>query len=84
MSAPRSCPWPGSRRRAGWRAPTCRRSWTAARRPSGDNQGNERTLNDLEKDPGELRNVLQRYPDVNRRLYSTILDAAGGPLPYYV
>jgi arylsulfatase A-like enzyme len=50
----------------------------------GDNQGNERTLNDLEKDPGEFRNVLHRYPDVNRRLYSTILDAAGGPLPYYV
>jgi arylsulfatase A-like enzyme len=50
----------------------------------GDNQGNERTLNNLERDPRELTNVVGRYRDVNRQLYDTVLDAAGGPLPYYV
>jgi arylsulfatase A-like enzyme len=50
----------------------------------GDNQGNERTLCNLEADPGEFSNVLGRHPDVNADLYRTVLDAAGGPLPYYV
>jgi hypothetical protein len=27
--------------------------------------------------------VIDKHPDVSRRLYRQILDAAGGPLPYY-
>jgi hypothetical protein len=27
--------------------------------------------------------VLDEHPDVNEELYRTVLDAAGGPLPYY-
>lgn len=50
----------------------------------GDNRGQERTMYNKETDPRELRNVVERYPDVNKRLYKTILEAAGGPLPYYV
>jgi arylsulfatase A-like enzyme len=49
----------------------------------GDNRGQERTLNDLQADPRELRNVVHRHPKVSRELYRTVLDAAGGPLPYY-
>jgi arylsulfatase A-like enzyme len=50
----------------------------------GDNRGKERTLNDLSADPRELDNVVARHPEVSRELYRTVLDAAGGPLPYYV
>lgn len=50
----------------------------------GDNRGQERTLNDLRADPRELNNVVAKHPDVSRELYRTVLDAAGGPLPYYV
>ena len=49
----------------------------------GDNQGNERTLHDLQRDPAELVNVVEEHPGVSAELYRTILDAAGGPLPYY-
>jgi arylsulfatase A-like enzyme len=49
----------------------------------GDNQGNERTMYDLRVDPRELFDVLQEHPDVNEELYGTVLEAAGGPLPYY-
>jgi arylsulfatase A-like enzyme len=49
----------------------------------GDNQGNERTLCNLREDPAELHNVVKDHPQVSRELYNTILDAAGGPLPYY-
>ena len=49
----------------------------------GDNQGNERTLCDLRVDPHEFENVLKANPRVSKELYDTILDAAGGPLPYY-
>jgi arylsulfatase A-like enzyme len=49
----------------------------------GDNQGNERTLCDLRVDPHEIENVVKANPSVSRELYDTILDAAGGPLPYY-
>ncbi len=49
----------------------------------GDNQGNERTLCDLRVDPHEFENVVKANPRVSRELYDTILDAAGGPLPYY-
>jgi arylsulfatase A-like enzyme len=49
----------------------------------GDNRGMERHMYDLRLDPRELTNVLDEHPDVNEELYRTILDAAGGPLPYY-
>jgi arylsulfatase A-like enzyme len=49
----------------------------------GDNQGNERTLYDLRTDPHEFDDLVHRHPGVSAELYSTILDAAGGPLPYY-
>jgi arylsulfatase A-like enzyme len=49
----------------------------------GDNQGNERTLCNVKEDPGEFRNVVKDHPDVSKELYETVLDAAGGPLPYY-
>ena len=49
----------------------------------GDNQGNERTLCDLKLDPRENENVVKANPAVSRELYDTVLDAAGGPLPYY-
>jgi arylsulfatase A-like enzyme len=50
----------------------------------GDNQGNERTLYNLPTDPHEYFDVVDKHPDVSADLYRTILDAAGGPLPYYV
>jgi arylsulfatase A-like enzyme len=49
----------------------------------GDNRGNERTLCDLRTDPHEFDNVAKANPKVSKELYSTILEAAGGPLPYY-
>ena len=49
----------------------------------GDNQGNERTLCDLKLDPRELVNVNDDNPRVSDELYETVLEAAGGPLPYY-
>jgi arylsulfatase A-like enzyme len=49
----------------------------------GDNRGLERHMYDLRLDPRELTNVLDEHPDVNEELYRTVLDAAGGPLPYY-
>ena len=49
----------------------------------GDNQGNERTLCDL-RGPARDRERGQGEPrGVSKELYETILDAAGGPLPYY-
>ncbi|MGH2715520.1 MAG: sulfatase family protein [Thermoleophilaceae bacterium] len=49
----------------------------------GDNRGLERHMYDLRLDPREQTNVLGRHRDVNEDLYRTVLDAAGGPLPYY-
>jgi len=49
----------------------------------GDNRGLERHMYDLHLDPREQVNVRDRHPDVNEELYRTVLDAAGGPLPYY-
>jgi arylsulfatase A-like enzyme len=49
----------------------------------GDNRGLERHMYDLHLDPRELTNVIDEHPDVNEELYRTVLDAAGGPLPYY-
>jgi arylsulfatase A-like enzyme len=50
----------------------------------GDNRGQERHMYNLRIDPRELDNVLDRFPSVNEELYRTVLDVAGGPLPYYV
>jgi arylsulfatase A-like enzyme len=50
----------------------------------GDNQGNERTLCNLRDDPAEMHNVVKDNPTVSAELYDTVLQAAGGPLPYYV
>jgi arylsulfatase A-like enzyme len=49
----------------------------------GDNQGNERTLYDLPADPHEFFDVVREHPDISKELYETVLEAAGGPLPYY-
>jgi arylsulfatase A-like enzyme len=49
----------------------------------GDNRGRERTMYDLRADPQELIDVVHEHPDVNAELYHTVLEAAGGPLPYY-
>jgi arylsulfatase A-like enzyme len=49
----------------------------------GDNQGNERVLCNLREDPDEFHNIVNDHPQVSRELYETVLDAAGGPLPYY-
>jgi hypothetical protein len=49
----------------------------------GDNRGQERTLNNLLTDPREYVDVVDKHPDVSARLYKQILEAAGGPLPYY-
>ena len=49
----------------------------------GDNRGQERRMYDLRNDPHEFFDVLAKHPDVNEELYRTVLDAAGGPLPYY-
>jgi arylsulfatase A-like enzyme len=49
----------------------------------GDNRGQERRMYNLRSDPHEFFDVLKEHPDVNDELYRTVLDAAGGPLPYY-
>ena len=50
----------------------------------GDNRGKERTLCDLRTDPHEFVNVRARATRrCSKELYDTILEAAGGPLPYY-
>ena len=49
----------------------------------GDNRGKERTLCDLRLDPHENTNVVDRHPRVGEELYQTVLESAGGPLPYY-
>jgi arylsulfatase A-like enzyme len=50
----------------------------------GDNRGQERRLYDLRLDPHEYFDVLEDHPKFSAELYGTILEAAGGPLPYYV
>ena len=49
----------------------------------GDNRGEQRRMFDLRQDPHEFNNVVDQNPKVNEELYRTVLDAAGGPLPYY-
>jgi arylsulfatase A-like enzyme len=50
----------------------------------GDNRGKERTLYNLREDPHEYFDVVDKHPEVSQELYRTVLEAAGGPLPYYV
>jgi arylsulfatase A-like enzyme len=49
----------------------------------GDNRGQERHMYDLRIDPHEFTNVVEKNTRVNEELYRTVLEAAGGPLPYY-
>ena len=49
----------------------------------GDNRGQERHMYDLRLDPHEFTNVVEQNPKVNEELYKTVLEVAGGPLPYY-
>jgi arylsulfatase A-like enzyme len=49
----------------------------------GDNRGHERHMYDLRLDPHEFDNVVDRKPKLSEELFRTLLDAAGGPLPYY-
>jgi arylsulfatase A-like enzyme len=50
----------------------------------GDNRGLERTMYDLTQDPHEFFDVVKEHPKLSEELYRQVLDAAGGPLPYYV
>jgi arylsulfatase A-like enzyme len=50
----------------------------------GDNRGKERKLHDLTQDPHEFFDVVKDYPGLSEELYQQVLEAAGGPLPYYV
>jgi arylsulfatase A-like enzyme len=50
----------------------------------GDNRGKERTMYDLRLDPHEVNDVVRQHPRLSEELYQTVLEAAGGPLPYYV
>jgi arylsulfatase A-like enzyme len=48
-----------------------------------DNRGQERRLHNLRSDPHEFFDVEEQNPRVSEELYRTVLEAAGGPLPYY-
>ena len=48
-----------------------------------DNRGKNRMLYDLRSDPHEFTDVVHKHPDVGEQLYQQVLEAAGGPLPYY-
>ena len=49
----------------------------------GDNRGEERTMYDLQRDPHEFFDVVKENPKLSEELYQQVLEAAGGPLPYY-
>ena len=49
----------------------------------GDNRGQERSLYDLTQDPHEFFDVVKDNPKLSEELYQQVLEAAGGPLPYY-
>ncbi len=40
-------------------------------------------LYDLERDPGETRNLAAERPQVARELHERVLEGAGGRLPFY-
>jgi arylsulfatase A-like enzyme len=48
-----------------------------------DCRGQERKLYDLTTDPWERKNVVDDHPRLAEELYQTVLEQAGGPLPYY-
>ena len=49
----------------------------------GENEPANFKLYDLERDPGENRNLAGRRPKLARELYRRVLERAGGPLPYF-
>jgi arylsulfatase A-like enzyme len=50
----------------------------------GDNRGKERHMYDLRNDPHEFENIEPKRRKISDELFQTVLEAAGGPLPYYV
>jgi arylsulfatase A-like enzyme len=48
-----------------------------------NNQGGERRLYDLKRDPHEQHNVVARYPQHANRLWRAVVRTAGGPLPKF-
>jgi len=48
-----------------------------------DNRGRDFKLFDTVEDSEEVVNVAAEHPDVVRELYETVLEQAGGELPYY-
>ena len=38
---------------------------------------------DLQRDPHEFFDVVKENPKLSEELYQQVLEAAGGPLPYY-
>jgi arylsulfatase len=47
------------------------------------NRGRGRRLYDLERDPGEKRNLARRHPKKIDELYRVVVRRAGGRLPVY-
>ena len=48
-----------------------------------DNRMQRPHLYDLERDPGETRNLAAERPQVARELHERVLEGAGGRLPFY-
>jgi arylsulfatase A-like enzyme len=48
-----------------------------------DNRGEGRQLYDLTLDPAELNDVARANPEVHGELHARLLEAIGGPPPYY-
>jgi arylsulfatase A-like enzyme len=48
-----------------------------------DNQGEERRLYDTEEDPDEETDVAAEHPDIVDRLWTNVLDDAGGTMPVF-
>jgi arylsulfatase A-like enzyme len=48
-----------------------------------DNHGDERRMYDLQQDPHEFFDVSRANKSLGEELYQQVLEAAGGPLPYY-
>ncbi len=48
-----------------------------------DNQGSERQLFDRRNDPDEENNVARANPEIVNRLWSAIVDQAGGTMPIF-
>ncbi|HYN91309.1 MAG TPA: hypothetical protein VER75_05265, partial [Thermoleophilaceae bacterium] len=48
-----------------------------------ENRGRGRRLYDLERDPGERRDIASRHPRLIDDLYAAVVRRAGGPPPVY-